>query len=62
MTKKKDTVEIPETTAVLLHVPNDLYDRYVASVEKRSLKRQHYSTKLFYEAIQRDLDTFEKVD
>lgn len=62
MAKKLEVKEVPDTTAVLLHVPNDLYARYITSVEKRSLKRQHYSTKLFYEAIQRDLDTFEKVD
>ncbi len=58
MTKKKEVVEVPDSTAVLLHIPNSLYDKYIKSVEERSLKRQHYSTKLFCEAIQRDLDAY----
>jgi len=44
-----------ETTAVLIHIPNDLYNKYVESLDRRHLKRQPYSAELFCEAIEKDL-------
>ena len=48
-----------KTTAVLVHIEDELYEKYVKSIEKRSMKRQSYSAKLFTQAIQEDLAKYE---
>ena len=47
--------EEKSTVAVLLHIPRELYEEYLDTLNNRSLKRQSYGAKIFCEAIKRDI-------
>ena len=55
MSKDKEKIndEEEETVAVLLRIPKTLYMEYLKIVNKKSLKRQKYSSDIFCEAIQK---------
>lgn len=47
-----------DTVAVLIHVPRELYEEYLNSLQNRSLKRQSYSAKIFCKAMKRDVEEY----
>jgi len=48
------------TTAVLIHIPNDLYELYLTTLRERGLKRQVHSSKLFVQAIEEEIEKHSK--
>jgi hypothetical protein len=51
MNKNKIKQDEDETVAVLLHIPKTLYQDYLKVINKKSMKRQKFSSDLFCEAI-----------
>ena len=44
-----------DTTAVLLHIPNDVYKKYLSILKEKGFSRQPYSAKLFIQAIEKEI-------
>ena len=47
------------TTAVLLEVPTELYQRYLETLKRRGLKRRYHSTLLFITALEKEIELYE---
>lgn len=52
--------EAKSTTAVLMHIPRSLYNRYIGILLQRDLKTQAHNAKVFIKAIEAEIEEFQK--
>jgi len=52
--------ETKSTTAVLIHIPRPLYNRYLGVLLQKNLRTQAYNAKVFIQAISAEIEEFER--
>lgn len=53
---KKDNEKT--TTAVLLHIPTDIYVEYLKTLSERGMRRQSNSSQIFINAITQEIQNY----
>jgi len=52
--------ESKTTTAVLIHIPRPLYNRYLGVLLQKNLRTQAHNAQVFIQAISAEIEEFEK--